>query len=314
MDYNNFRTEFGTAQEAEQHAASFGVVLTAKDRERIADLQRAERARLAAIRAGGDGFADRFNANYARFLDVLMHGGNLLLALTRTLAISAGIPLVLLFLLIVEQQRIVDGVMLFEERAHLAHFAAWAFVLVNLVLEFLIHYEERRANYHSPAAFAFSLRLAWHRLLYFAGVGDDWRAKEQSPAYGYRRFLTGITAIILWLALSGSMKDELAAHGDDWTAALGGIIHHSTLLEVATWGSGLLYAFGAVIAAQLFARYVARRTDEIIAELKGTDGDETLDDVATAFIMAKVAKQRERDARRCNPEVAAVPFRGNGRH
>jgi hypothetical protein len=310
MDYTtNLNPKFESIQEAESWAAAQGVKLTANDREKIAEAQQAEQERLKAL-GESESLADKFNTRYATFLDLLLHAGNLLQALTRTLIIAVGIPLVLVFLLVVEQQRIVDGLMLFDAREALAHFGAWALVLVNLGLEFVAHHEDERHGYKALSGNAFSLRIVWHRTKYVLGFGKDWAAREKAPSHWAKRLLKLVTVGVMVLALSGSMRDELASHGGDWNTALDDILHHSTLLEMATWASGLLFAFIAVTSAQGLARYIATRTSEIIAELRaqGQDNSADLEAPGVAYITAKVSRKLERDAAKRQEAQAENPI------
>ncbi|MBN1286264.1 MAG: hypothetical protein JXB47_12770 [Anaerolineae bacterium] len=312
------QTQFTTFRDAEEFAAGQGVVLTANDRAKIAELQQAEQARRATL-AGRESFFDWFNANYVRLLDLLLHAGNLLLALTRTVAISLGVPAILVLLLLVEQQRITDGVSLFESRPHLASFGAWAIVIANTVLEFLIHYVEQITGYSDGRKTRFSLRTWWQQMRYVLGLGKAWREQQHSPALRYKRLQAFITLAILVLALSGSMREVIAAQPGAWHAALAAIVEQSTLSQMSTWLSGLLFAGVAVVSAQGVSRYVAMRVVEILAELRGGNGavdDSALDDVAVAYLMAKVAKQQERGRAKHRREETPglIPLSGNGRH
>lgn len=314
--------QFTTFRDAEEFAARQGVTLTAKDRERIADLQNAERARIDAT-TKATGRMDRFNALYAKSLDLLLHITNLAQALARTLIIGVGIPLVLVFLVINEQQRLAAGIGLFEEVRHYADFGAWAVVLLNLGLEFVIHYEDTRRGWDDGKRHAWSLRIAAQNALYRLGIGKTWVAREQPPSAWARRLLRTVTLAILALSLAGSMRDELALQqGKPWHEGFVATIEQSDILLFAAWAGGLLFAAVAVLGAQGLARYIARRTAEIIEEISSehsTAHDESaLDAVATAYLMAKVAKQQQRDQERAaqSEDAFMVPLgtNGNGRH
>ena len=162
--------------EAEQYAAQHGIRLTATDREQISRVQLAEKRRLAVLseeteRSGTFRLVEVFNRLYPRLLESLLGIGEILLTFTQTLIIAFGVPIALVLLLIVEQQRVVHGISLFEVEPALAHFAATALVILNLVLEFTIEHLETRARYRTSAFTQFSLRTWLSSVSYVLGIG-----------------------------------------------------------------------------------------------------------------------------------------------
>src|SRR5687768_5069754 len=104
-----------TLADAEQYAASQGIRLTASDRDAMLKAQEAERKRRKALDSrtemrGASRAAESFNQNFPRLLEALIGAGDMLLTLTRQLILAFGVPLVLLFLMIVEQQRVMHGI------------------------------------------------------------------------------------------------------------------------------------------------------------------------------------------------------------
>jgi hypothetical protein len=182
---------FTTLPEAEQYAASEGIRLTAADRESIRKSQEAELNRLKGLRS-----TER-PSGMRRFLEFLMGVGDILMTLTQTVIISLGVPLVLVLLLLVEQQRVVHGIMLFEADPVLAAFASWALVILNLVLEFMIHYIEHQAKYTVAASSRFSLRVWLQNARYFLGIDPNWQSRPLSPAQRYKSILRLVTFTIL---------------------------------------------------------------------------------------------------------------------
>src|SRR5690348_4020059 len=103
--------EFTTLAEAEQYAASKGVRLNAADRDNIRKSQEAERFRLEGLKRtdkahGIARLVEGFNRLYPRFLEFLIGVGDILMTFTQTVMISLGVPVLLILLLIVEQQRV----------------------------------------------------------------------------------------------------------------------------------------------------------------------------------------------------------------
>lgn len=316
MDYINTMPEFESIQDAENWAAAQGVKLTANDRAKIAEAQRAEQKRLAALGDGGS-FTDRFNASYAKFLDAMLHLQDLVQAFGRTLIVGFGMTAILIIALIVEQERLVAGFQMFEAREHIAHYAAWFLVLLNAALEFVVFFEDDRRGWNDKNQQVWSLRIFARNMAYRLGIGKTWQARELPPSHWARQLLRLITIVVLTLALFGSMKEEMLKHDSNYLKTLHIILTESTLYEIATWLGGFLFALAAVRGAQGTARYLAYRTAEVIEDLHAQEyGGESADLEApgVAYIMAKVAKQQERDAaKRAQQEEAraVVPLGQN---
>ncbi len=242
--------------DAENYAATHGIRLTATDRDSIAKAQLAEQKRLQMIREQGrtdtNQWVDTFNRVYPRFLEALIGAGEVILTLTQTLIIAFGVPTVLVLLLIVEQQRVVHGITLFETDASLASFAATALVLLNLTLEFTIEYIENRAGFSAETSTKFSLRTWLQQAAYWLGIGRNWNPRTNSPAQRYKQLLRLVTFSILALALAGSMRSVIEQAEGTWLQALGNVMTQSSLAQMMTWLGGLLFAAAAVLAAQGF--------------------------------------------------------------
>lgn len=312
--------EITNLQEAESYAASIGLVLTPADREKIAKLQQADQERIRSITAEKPvGMVDQFNAFYPRFLEFLIGVGEVLLTFSQTLIIAFGVPITLVLLLVVEQQRVVHGIALFEVEGALASFAATALVLLNLALEFLIHYIEQQAHYEPDRARRWSLRIWWKNARYTLGIGNDWIAQELSPAQRFRGLLRLVTFTILALALAGSMREVIANTEGAWHEALISIITESNLSLMTTWLGGLLFAAAAVLAAQGLSRYVAVKCAEILARMQSqaTPEQQALDTSAVQYIMARAAQYQQRQAAKDSKSVnftlhQPVSMNGNG--
>ena len=193
--------------------------------------------------------------------------GETILTLSQTILTSLGVPFALILLLIVEHQRVLHGIELFEVDHSLASFAAAGLVVINLVLEFLAHHIEHQAGYVADRENHWSLRIWWQNARYTLGRGETWTPRPLSPAARYKRLLRLVTFTILALALAGSMRSVIEATPGTWVEALMTIITDSDLLTIATWAGGLLFATAAVLSAQGLCRYVAIRCVEIFARM-----------------------------------------------
>jgi len=311
--------------EAEHYAATQGIRLTATDRENIRKAQESELQRLTSLQlkrpsSGLTRLIEGFNKFYPRLLESLIGVGNILLTFTQTIIISFGVPIVLVLLLLVEQQRVVHGISLFETDPALAAFAAWALVMLNLVLEFQIHYIEHRENYHLQTNYRFSLRLWLQNAAYMLGIGSRWQSLPASPAQRYKSLLRLVTFSILALALAGSMRTVIAGIDGAWYLAIVSIFTESNLSLMLTWLGGLLFATAAVLAAQGLSRYVALRTVEVIANMAShlnsqeDEFSDALEAVAAQYVLAKVTAAQARQAEKDTVEVVSLssPFSANG--
>ena len=294
---------FTSLTHAEQYAAAQGIRLTATDRDAIHKAQHAERRRLTDIAdpSSKPTHLERFNQLYPRFLQTLLGIGEVLLTLTQTLIIAFGIPIILFLLLVVEQQRVVHGIRLFETDPALAHFAAWALVALNLTLEFVIEYIHTLSgeSQSHQSTYRFSWRLWRDRWRYWLGQGGDWQPEKVGPAYRYHQLLHLVTATILSLALAGSMRIIIEQTDGAWYAAVWHILIQSSLLQIFTWLGGLLFAAAAVFSAQGLSRYVALRCVEILAHMQSKESKTedqhatALEAVAIQYVLAKVAARQQ---------------------
>lgn len=332
--------KFNTLQEVDQYAATHGIVLSATERAKIGALQQAERQRLEALdtRDNTNSWAERWNAFYPALLESVIRAGETILTFSQTVIVSLGVPTVLVLLLIVEHQRVVHGIQLFEQDPSLAGFAAAALVLLNLVLEFQVHYIEHKAGYSEAQARRWSLRIWAKNMAYRLGISNQdwgltWQEQLLSPAARYRSLLRLVTFSILALALVGSMRAVIQAQPGKWYEALFSILSESSLLLMMTWAGGVLFAAAAVLSAQGLSRYVAIRCVEIIAAMdhrQSAQGDPFAAQVeqagaiaAYAVIQAKLA-DKEAKRERANPTLQPIQVvtahefhqngNGNGQH
>jgi hypothetical protein len=309
-------TTLKTLKEAESLAASHGILLSERERAHIQEAQSAELARLKATAPLAPlDLAARWNRAYPRLLQSIISIGETVLTFSQTVIVSLGVPIVLVLLLIVEHQRVVHGISLFEQDHSLASFAALALVLLNLVLEFQIHHIENAAGYHEEQGKRWSLWIWAQNAAYTLGIGESWTVQYVSPAARYKGLLRLVTFSILALALVGSMRAVIEGQSGAWYEAIGAIMTQSSLLLLMTWIGGLLFAAAAVLAAQGLSRYVAIRCVEILAAMH-TQQTEAIDPYAasvdqagalalTAIINAKLEAKAAKEAAK-KPKVEAV--------
>lgn len=307
-----------TLQEVEAIAAGHGLIITPADRAKIAQVMRAEQDAQAALEQAEQPrtFADKFYEFYPRLLDAMLAAGEVVLTFVQTLILSAGIPLALAGLLIVEHHRVKDGILLFDSNEFFAGVAAAVLVAANLILEMLAHHAEHSAGYVADRSQAWSLRIALANLRYRVGIGQSWQPRQLSPAARFNALLRLVTVTILALALAGSMRSVIAQTDGTWTEALVSIVTESNLSLMVTWLGGLLFAAAAVLTAQGLTRYVAIRVVEIVATMRSRSAatPQTASAAAVeragamaalAIINAKLEKKRPAPAA---PEQPARPF------
>lgn len=311
--------QINSLADAENYASSLGIKLTPTDREAIEKAQEAELQRLSSLNRFQTEYAatNSFSERYILLLELINGAGNILLTLSQTLIVSLGIPIVLVLLLIVEQQRVVHGIELFEPDSALASFAATSLVLLNLVIEFQIHFIEQQAKYEERRDKRFSLRLWVQNVAYTVGLGKQWQPRELSPASRYRQLLRIVTFSILSLALAGSMRTIILSTNGTWFQALRYILTESNLSLITTWIGGLLFAIAAVTAAQSLSRYVAIRCVEILKEMSADQNQEStkitiaLDSVGANYVLAKISTVQAKQMNRSDVEKEVsqdIPF------
>lgn len=300
-----------TMREAEAYAAQHGILLSDRERDHIAQAQASELARLESITPVlPPDMAARWNTFYPRLLKSIISIGETVLTFAQTIIVSLGVPVVLVLLLIVEHQRVVHGIQLFETDHGLASFAAMALVLLNLVLEFQIHHIEHKAGYIQEPDKRWSLWIWLQSAAYTVGLGDGWKEQYLSPAQRYKGLLRLVTFSILALALVGSMRSVIESQPGAWYEAIGAIVSESSLLLLMTWIGGLLFAAAAVLAAQGLSRYVAIRCVEIISAMNADQSQDAMphaDEIDYAGAMALVSIVNAKLEQKAAKEAAKKP-------
>jgi len=314
-------SEHLTVEAVEAAAAKAGITLTAEDYA-IADSAaaarrqtlEAEAAQSARQKDGAAAWVDRFNTLFPRVIKALIAAGDVAMAVIQAVIIAVGAPFALALLMIVEQQRLLHGVGLFEIHGSLAALGAWVLVLLNLIFEFLIAHAERRAGWTEPPKHVFSFRIVARRLAYLFGAGQ-WAERQASPAQRFRAGLKLVTAAILILAFAGSMTALIKAAEGQWLTALVNVFTNSTLLEFCAWAGGLIFTLAVVVGAQILARYVSERVAEVQGVLEG-EGRKDAAALAAAIGATRaavlLARLKERQAERRNAARVAPALGGGG--
>jgi len=262
-----------TLDAAQRHAAAAGIALSPAQRAAASAAARAARDAYLSTHDHTEtaSFADKFNRFYPKLLAFIGHAGDTLITTAQQIIASFGVPFALVMLLIVEHHRVYEGIVLFDPNPTFAGFAALALVVLNLILELLIHHVEHAAGYTTPTGHAASLRIWLSNMGYRLGLSAQWTPRPVSPAARYKAYLRLVTFTILSLALVGSMRVVIAEYDSmAWHGALVDIVANSSLLLLMTWLGGLLFAAAAVFSAQALTRYVAIRTVEIRATMNDT--------------------------------------------
>jgi hypothetical protein len=233
-------------------------------------------------------YVEAFNKWYPKFLQTLLGLGDTLITLTQTVLIAFGVPALLIGFIIVEQGRVLHGSLLWESDYHLAGLGSWVLVLGNLIFELVANWKEHQAGYTAPSKFEFSFRIWMMRLRYWFGGSIDnkaWSPQPKSPANRARSVLRFITLAILFLAVSGSMRDVISETKGTWLEAIEAVFTKSTLLQFVTWSSGLLFALAVVFAAQALTEYISEKVVEIVS-LMLSKRDDKAERIAEAAGMA----------------------------
>ncbi|MEM9955673.1 MAG: hypothetical protein AAF846_28995 [Chloroflexota bacterium] len=180
----------------------------------------------------------------------------------QTIIAAFGVIVILIFVVIVEIQRVAHGVELFESNG--AYTGAAVLVLLLLTLEFIIHYVETKEGYHREIQTAFSLRQVREWWKYFFGFGQHYAPQHLSPAERIKSYSRLLAITILALALGGSMDNAISQVDATWTQGLQTILFQSTLAEMVEWIAGVLFALTLVIGSQRITAYVAQRAAETL--------------------------------------------------
>jgi hypothetical protein len=270
-----------TIADVEALAAKYGITFSPDDYAQAHERAEQRRSQMEhsiatgdSVKTGAAALVEKFNRFYPKFLQALLGIGDVLITATQTVLIAFGVPVVLVMLLIVEQQRVYYGERLFEVHDGLATFGAWVLVVLNLLFELVISWEEHRRGWTEPQKHEFSFRILSSRIAYMFGRSTDWQPRAKSPALRFKVALRIVTVTILALALGGSMQAVIeGVGGANWLDALGQILTRSTLIQMVTWVGGSFFTAAAVFSAQALSQYVARKVIEIVAIMQSNVDD-----------------------------------------
>lgn len=204
-----------------------------------------------------------------QFTDWMHALSGALMVIGQTIISAFGVIVILVFVVIVEIQRVAHGVQLFEESG--AYTGAAVLVLLLLTLEFIVHYVETKENYQHEQQNAFSLRQFREWLKYFIGFGQHYIARPLSPAQRIKSYSQLLTLTILALALAGSMDTAISQVQGTWIEGLQAILFQSSLAEIVEWVAGVLFALTLVIGSQRITAYVAQRAAETLEQSDKSD-------------------------------------------
>lgn len=283
-----------------------GIVLNPRDRERLMSAKQqaiSEAKLLHQDRQVKQSGLDRALAALPTIQAVLHQSNDVLQVLIQSLLTSFGLIVILIGVLIVEGIRVYEGIALFD--AHVATMGAIVLVMLNTVLEFIVHYVEHKHGYATPPRYQFSFALVARRLRYIIGNDATFTPREKSPAHEFKLYMRLLTIGILFIALVGSMKDTIARVQGNWLDGFVSIFTQSTLSEFTVWLSGFMFALVTVIGAQRLTSYVAKRVTETLAHAETmTSTDSSLDHeieaaiarVEREFYVGKIAQYDQKHA------------------
>lgn len=237
---------------------------------------------------------EKFNAVYAQFLAGLSNAVNLALALVRTLAVTIGIPFSLIFIMVVEQDRVRHGLLVIsDENDTLASFAAWVVVILNVVFELMIVHQEKENGYRPSPSKRWSFRVVINNIRYAIWAPT---LIDNPVSQRYRRALGFLTFSILFLALLGSMGGAMEKAEGPWYSALVNIIAESTLVEFVSWMGGLMFAFTLVSSAQTLSNYIGENTSNTL---------DKIEQQAKVVRTMEAAKKERKNGR--DPRISPMP-------
>lgn len=186
---------------------------------------------------------------------------NILLTLLQLIIVAFGIAIALSLVVMIEQQRVMSGVLLLSDSEDAASKTAWVLVLLNLILEIYGTSVERGKRYAQQVPAKFSLALMSKGMRYRLGLSEGkghWKPQRHSPAIRFHRLANTVAYAILAFAVAGSMHSIIEQQGNiPWYQALENILAKSNLQSMFSWIGGVFLAVALVRSAQALARYVA---------------------------------------------------------
>lgn len=293
-----------------------GIVLSSSEREKLLELQ--QTAIEAARKLHQDKTTELTKLDYAlqqlpALQAVLHQTSDVIQVFVQSLLTSFGLMVILVGVLWVEGVRVYEGISLFDPNVAVG--GAVVLVMMNTVLEFIIHWVEHQNNWINPPRYQFSFALVARRLSYIIGKEKNFTPLAKSPAHEFKVYMRLLTAGILFIALVGSMKEAISGVNGNWFDGFISIFTQSTLAEFTTWLSGFIFALITVVGAQRLTAYVAKRVTETLAHAETLGTSNTLDyeiqqaieNVTHEVYMKKIIQHDEKQAKKQEKEQETEP-------
>jgi len=324
-DYQQDQT--GELEQLRDEARRLGIDLSAKGAQGAIAARRQRAEDLAVQRAQGPEANERDVFGWFEWLAGGV-GDALNLALVVLLR-SVMLPLGIIGLAVVEAERVIAGVALFDPaRAGLMGIVLVSFYMILLMVR--AHLEV--AAHGSTARVVPSLRVWAGNAAYRLGIEPA--ARLETPVQQVQRAAGAVFWVIMLLGTAGSMGDKLRTVGGAWYEALGAILTGSSLVDALTYLGGFLFTFALLRASHWAVNYAYEqyvRMRPVVVET-GT-AQEAADAAEAEYVRVMIEKKRQAltprpplpqgegeqasEGRAANPTMAAPAMshygNGNGR-
>lgn len=163
-------------------------------------------------------------------------------------------------ILIAEVFRVYYGIKTFEVHSFLAWMVSIVLVTSISILVYQLEISIHTGTMQKPIKYKFSLRLLWQEILYFIGLGSEWKPQDQQPQIEFTLWLKGFLKIAFVLAsILGSINHQLVGIEGAWYKSFGVMIGTFTLSQFLPIVLATLVSYGLVQASEVFAQYTAKQ-------------------------------------------------------
>ena len=197
-----------------------------------------------------------FGFRATTIVDVALQLGLLVLEALINILFQFAYPAIL----IAEVFRVYYGIKTFEVHSVLAGMVSIVLVTSIGILTYQLEISIHTGTMTKPVKHKFSLRLLWQEILYFIGIGTNWKPKEQQAQIEFTLWLKGFLKIAFVLAsILGSINHQLIGIEGAWYLSFGVMIGTFTLSQFLPIVLATLVSYGLVQASEVFAQYTAKQ-------------------------------------------------------
>lgn len=233
--------------------------------------------------------------------------GNFLTTTLILLLRNVAPPFAILFLVVVEINRVHAGIRLFDPSN------AWLMSIVAVITYAILTTVKSHLTYKEFGTLEKprpSLALYAQQVAYFCGFGRNWQKQYTTPLARLEGALWWLGAVIVLLGTLGSMENKLLTVEGTWSQGIASIATRSTLAEAMTYLGGFSFTLALLVAlpwviGYVYTQFAAQRPTQL-------ETGEAADEAEVEYLRAQIIAKSPKPEELVEVEVPFLAHRRNG--